>query len=160
LPARSVLYEHLRTYVDVVPRRDAIARYGWWGPELKVIERAIGASVDDGGGPPALHGQRPLQGLSQFPGEASPIAGATSGSRGRESHFRDQVPLGELADVKVVEGPPMLRDEAGLWSFVYVDLEPWRDLGGYVNDAKAVVAEHRQMASRPCSGMYVKWTGQ
>ena len=53
----------------------------------------------------------------------------------------NHIPLGELADVKVVEGPPMLRDEAGLLvGYVYVDLEPWRDIGGYVNDAKAAVA--------------------
>src|SRR6185436_11289084 len=72
------------------------------------------------------------------------------------------VPLGELADVKVVEGPPMLRDEAGLLvGYVYVDLEPWRDIGGYVTEAKAVVAKAQQNHElNLASGMYLKWTGQ
>src|SRR4029453_14843918 len=74
----------------------------------------------------------------------------------------EHVPLGELADVKVVEGPPMLRDEAGLLvGYVYVDLEPWRDLGGYVDDAKAAVARAQtsgELAVIP--GTYMKWTGQ
>jgi Cu(I)/Ag(I) efflux system membrane protein CusA/SilA len=48
-----------------------------------------------------------------------------------------------------------------LVGYVYVDLEPWRDIGGYVNDAKLLVARARaagELSLRP--GMYVKWTGQ
>jgi Cu(I)/Ag(I) efflux system membrane protein CusA/SilA len=56
----------------------------------------------------------------------------------------------------------MLRDEAGLLvGYVYVDIEPWRDIGGYVNDAKAAVAraqQNHELALGP--GMYMKWTGQ
>jgi len=74
----------------------------------------------------------------------------------------NHIPLGELADIKVVEGPPMLRDEAGLLvGYVYVDIEPWRDIGGYVNDAKAAVAKaqaNHDLTLGP--GMYMKWTGQ
>jgi Cu(I)/Ag(I) efflux system membrane protein CusA/SilA len=73
-----------------------------------------------------------------------------------------QIPLGELADVKTVQGPPMLREEAGLLvGYVYVDLSPSRDLGGYVDDAKAAVA--RAQASRALvlgDRTYLKWTGQ
>src|SRR5206468_4080403 len=72
------------------------------------------------------------------------------------------VPLGELADVKVVHSPPMLREEAGLLvGYVYVDVEPWRDIGGYVDDAKALVAKaqaNHELVVGP--GMYLKWTGQ
>jgi hypothetical protein len=49
------------------------------------------------------------------------------------------VPLGEVADVQIVGGPPMVRDEAGLLvGYVYVDIDQGqRDIGGYVNEAKA-----------------------
>jgi Cu(I)/Ag(I) efflux system membrane protein CusA/SilA len=51
-----------------------------------------------------------------------------------------QVPIGQLADIRRAEGPPMIRDENGaLAGYVFVDVAG-RDLGGYVEDAKRVVA--------------------
>ena len=162
---RSVLYERSLggTYVDVVPDRDALARYGLQVGDLNdVIETRDRrrAGHDDGRGPRALHGQRPLQG--GLP-RARPRSCARCSSRCRRAagarRPAQPIPLGELADVKVVEGPPMLRDEAGLLvGYVYVDLEPSRDIGGYVDDAKAAVDGARRRAascaSRP--GMYLQ----
>ncbi len=73
------------------------------------------------------------------------------------------VPLGEVADIRIAGGPPMVRDEAGLLvGYVYVDIDQaTRDIGGYVNEAKDVVA--RAMADGTLklpSGTYLKWTGQ
>jgi Cu(I)/Ag(I) efflux system membrane protein CusA/SilA len=73
------------------------------------------------------------------------------------------VPLGEIADVRITGGPPMVRDEAGmLVGYVYVDIDPrQRDIGGYVNDAKQVVA--KAMSDGTLSlppGYHLKWTGQ
>jgi Cu(I)/Ag(I) efflux system membrane protein CusA/SilA len=72
------------------------------------------------------------------------------------------VPLSEVADVKVVSGPPMLRDEAGLLvGYVYVDIEPSHDLGGYVESAKAVVAAAQSKGEVTLDpGMYLKWAGE
>src|SRR5262245_11309258 len=45
-----------------------------------------------------------------------------------------QVPLAELADIQMVSGPAMIRDENGLLAgYVYVDLAG-RDIGSYVAD--------------------------
>jgi Cu(I)/Ag(I) efflux system membrane protein CusA/SilA len=45
--------------------------------------------------------------------------------------------------------------------YVYVDLEPWRDPGGYVDDAKRVVeAPRAARRAAPGAGMYLRWTGQ
>ena len=57
----------------------------------------------------------------------------------------------------------MVRDEAGLLvGYVYVDIDQaQRDIGGYVNEAKEVVA--KAMASGELKlpgGYYLKWTGQ
>jgi len=56
----------------------------------------------------------------------------------------------------------MVRNEAGLLvGYVYVDVAPDRDVGGYVADAKEVVQQalsSGQVKLEP--GMYLKWTGQ
>ena len=88
-----------------------------------------------------------------------PGASPTTGGPGRQSF----VPLGQVADIKVAGGPPMVRDEAGLLvGYVYVDIDQaQRDIGGYVNEAKEVVA--KAMASGDLKlpgGYYLKWTGQ
>ncbi|OFV94179.1 MAG: hypothetical protein A3G76_01080 [Acidobacteria bacterium RIFCSPLOWO2_12_FULL_65_11] len=68
------------------------------------------------------------------------------------------VPLGELADVRVTTGPPMIKDENGvLVGYVFVDIDTSvRDLGGWVNDAKALVGS--QLTLPP--GYRLQWTGQ
>ena len=68
------------------------------------------------------------------------------------------VPLGQVADIRVVTGPPMIRDEAGmLVGYVYVDMDAGkRDIGGYVDDAKEVVGRDVRLPA----GYFLKWTGQ
>jgi len=73
------------------------------------------------------------------------------------------VPLGQLADIKVVNGPPMVRDEDGLLvGYVFVDIDQaQRDIGGYVTDAKKAVKEataRGELALPP--GYFLQWTGQ
>lgn len=68
------------------------------------------------------------------------------------------IPLGQIADIKVVTGPPMIKDEDGmLVGYVYVDMDQsQRDIGGYVDEAKEVVAKELTIPS----GYHLKWTGQ
>src|SRR5204863_5435535 len=67
-----------------------------------------------------------------------------------------------VADIKVVGGPPMVRDEAGLLvGYVYVDIDPrQRDIGGYVAEAKQVVDRAVAASKLLPPGYYLKWTGQ
>jgi len=68
------------------------------------------------------------------------------------------VPLGQVATVNVVSGPPMIRDEAGmLVGYVYVDMDASRkDVGSYVDEAKRAVAAQVKLPA----GYFLKWTGQ
>jgi Cu(I)/Ag(I) efflux system membrane protein CusA/SilA len=69
---------------------------------------------------------------------------------------RMQIPVSQLATVKLVSGPAMLRDENGLLAgYVYVDVAG-RDIGGYVTDAKRVIAEHVKLPP----GYSLSWSGQ
>jgi Cu(I)/Ag(I) efflux system membrane protein CusA/SilA len=73
------------------------------------------------------------------------------------------VPLGQLADIRIADGPPMVRDEDGLLvGYVYVDIDArQRDIGGYVSEAKGVVREATDRGDLQMpSGYFLKWTGQ
>ncbi len=69
---------------------------------------------------------------------------------------RMQVPIAQLATVKLVSGPAMLRDENGMLNgYVYVDVAG-RDIGGYVNEAKRIVNERVKLPA----GYSLVWSGQ
>jgi Cu(I)/Ag(I) efflux system membrane protein CusA/SilA len=97
---------------------------------------------------------------SQSPASAGPLGtkGLQPGSPGSGSF----VPLGQVADIRIVGGPPMLRDEGGLLvGYVYVDVDPSVDIGGYVAHAREEVAEATQEGTFVVPpGYYLKWTGQ
>jgi len=71
---------------------------------------------------------------------------------------RGQIPMNEIAELKLVEGPAMIRDENGLLSgYVYVDFDTAHvDIGRYVDHAKAAVAA---AVSLPPS-YAIAWSGQ
>ena len=67
-----------------------------------------------------------------------------------------QIPISQLAVVRVRSGPSMLRDENGLLSgYVYVDVAG-RDIGGFVTEAKRAVLEKVKMPV----GYTIAWSGQ
>jgi hypothetical protein len=88
-----------------------------------------------------------------------PLGIGSAGAASRQAF----VPLGQVADIKIAGGPPMVRDEAGLLvGYVYIDIDQaQRDIGGYVNEAKEVVAKAMQSGDLKLpGGYYLKWTGQ
>jgi Cu(I)/Ag(I) efflux system membrane protein CusA/SilA len=67
-----------------------------------------------------------------------------------------QIPLGELARVKVATGPAMIRNEDGLLTgYVFVDVAG-RDISSYVDEASRVVREQVKLPP----GYAVLWSGQ
>ena len=67
-----------------------------------------------------------------------------------------QVPLAQLADLKLTRGPPFIKSEAAEpVGYVYVDVAG-RDLGGYVAEARKVVEEKVTVPN----GYHLVWSGQ
>src|SRR5438874_1573969 len=69
-----------------------------------------------------------------------------------------QIPLAQLAALRIVEGPAMIRDESGkLAGYVYIDVDTARrDLGIFVDDATRAVASQLHMPA----GYTMQWSGQ
>jgi len=66
-----------------------------------------------------------------------------------------QVPLGQLADIRIVKGPTAIKSEAGLLvSYVFIDFSG-RDVGGYVEEAKSRVA-----SLKIPEGYRLEWSGE
>ena len=67
-----------------------------------------------------------------------------------------QIPMTQLADIRMVNGPAMIRNENGLLAgYVYVDMAG-RDIGTYVDEAKAIVAKELKLPA----GYGLLWSGQ
>ena len=66
-----------------------------------------------------------------------------------------QIPLSQVADLRFVTGPPMIRSEDGkLVGFVFVDTD--RPIADYVKEAREVVAREVVLPT----GVRVAWSGQ
>ncbi|MCH8291633.1 efflux RND transporter permease subunit [Candidatus Poribacteria bacterium] len=144
-------------YIDFEIDREQAARYGLTvGDVQKVIQSAVGG----------MNITTTVEGRRRFP---------VNLRYARE--FRDtpeqlkrvliptpngsQIPLGQLADIQIKNGPPMVKSEnALLQAIVLVDIKG-RDIGGYVRDAQAAVSkaiEEGRITIPP--GYYLSWSGQ
>jgi Cu(I)/Ag(I) efflux system membrane protein CusA/SilA len=145
--------EHLRRVL--VPLRTGTSAAGAMSPMSETPPRRLAATgmADVASGP---------MGGGNMGGDAepmrSPAATTPGGSALRFEGGGPHVPLGQVADIRTVTGPPMIRDEAGmLVGYVYVDMDARRyDIGGYVDRAKKVVGREVAMPA----GYSLKWTGQ
>jgi Cu/Ag efflux pump CusA len=68
-----------------------------------------------------------------------------------------QIPLEQVADVRIVEGPAMIKSENGrLRSYVTFNVRENRDEVGLVEEAQRVVAEKVQLPE----GVHLEWSGE
>lgn len=149
---RSVYAERqlAAVFMEVIPRRDDLLRYGASTDDvLDVVEVGLGGMPIG----------RVFDGRARY----SLIARFGRDFRADEEGIRSLpvstaqgvVPLGALADVKRSPGPAMLIDEGGrLAGYIYIDPGE-RDLGGYVDEARAVVSG---LGLDPA--LQIQWTGQ
>ena len=66
------------------------------------------------------------------------------------------VPLGQVADIKITKGPPMIKSEnARRTALIFVDLKT-SDLGGFVKKAKEIINTKIEISE----GISLVWSGQ
>jgi Cu(I)/Ag(I) efflux system membrane protein CusA/SilA len=134
---------------------------GGGGAAATASDGMMGGDGMSAGASPAAAAPGGMGGAPAMSGAAQAAIGAVAGmptwSRGYDNpRVGAAVPLGEIADIVVSSGPPMIKDEgASLTGWVYIDVAG-RDIGSYVRDAKKAVAAHVKMPS----GYYLSWTGQ
>lgn len=151
---RSVYAERVSGgyFLDFNIKREEIARYGLTVTDVgRIIESAIGGvNIDT-----TIEGRerypvnvRYLRELRDTPEKLRRVLVSTPTGM--------QVPLAQLATLRFVSGPPMIRNEDGmLTGYVYVDMAD-RDVGGYVEDLKHVVHEKLELPQ----GYTLGWSGQ
>jgi Cu(I)/Ag(I) efflux system membrane protein CusA/SilA len=145
-------------YLEIEPDRDAIARYGLSvGDIQEVIVTALGGETVT----TTVEGRERYGVIVRYPRgmRDDPQAIATQvlvpvmpagGGAG------PMIPLGQLASIRVTQGPPSIRTEnAQLVAYVYVDMRG-RDMGGFVADAARVVSDSVKLPP----GYRVQWSGQ
>ena len=151
---RSVYAERVTGgyFIDFVPRREQAARYGINAEDINhIVMSAIGGMNIDTTieGPERYsinvrYGREVRDSLDKL---ASILVPTPHGA---------QVPIIQLADIQVLTGPPVIKNEDGsLTGWIYVDTTA-TDLGGYVALAKQAVSENVEIPP----GYYIKWAGQ
>jgi Cu(I)/Ag(I) efflux system membrane protein CusA/SilA len=138
-------------YLDFDINREAIARYGLSVMDVQeVIQAAVGGA----------NVTQTIEGRQRYP------VNVRYGRELRDSPEKlrrvlvatptgVQVPLGELAELRFVDGPTLIKSEAAqLVGYVYVDIAG-RDTGSYMDDARKAVAD---MVKLP-AGYRLEWSG-
>ena len=144
-------------YLDITPDRDAIARHD--GLTLGDVQDTLMSAV---GG---MNVDTTVEGLERYPINVRYPRELRDDPRKLEDllvTYRDgggnfqALPLGQLADIRVTTGPPMIKSEnARRTAWVFVDTKGL-DLGTYVDNAQQVIQEQINLPG----GYSLAWSGQ
>jgi Cu(I)/Ag(I) efflux system membrane protein CusA/SilA len=169
---RSVYAERVTTgyFLDIVMKREEAARYGLTVDDVgEVIQAAIGGmnltvTVEGRARYPVnVRYPRNLRSdVEQLKRVLVPVmmanrpAPTPAGAGGMAAvQPITQIPLGEVADFKIVKGPTAIKSEEGLLTaYVFVDFTG-RDMGGYVEEAKKKAA-----TLKIPEGYRLTWSGE
>jgi len=140
-------------YLDIVPDRDALARYGLMVGNLQdTISMALGGDAVT----TTVEGRERYTVNVRYPRDLRSDPKAIARDVLISMPGGGTVPLGEVAKVQLDRGPTSIRTENGqLALYIFVDMHD-RDLGGYVADAQKAVADNVHFPL----GTYVQWSGQ
>ncbi|WP_336486353.1 efflux RND transporter permease subunit [Methylobacterium nigriterrae] len=140
-------------FLDITPDREALGRYGLTvGGVQDVIAMALGGeSVTN-----TVEGRERYTVNVRYPRSFRANPQAIADEVQVPLPGGGTVPLGEIAKVQLTRGPTSIRTENGqLAVYLFVDIAG-RDLGGYVAEAQAAVAN----AVRLPQGTTLQWSGQ
>jgi Cu(I)/Ag(I) efflux system membrane protein CusA/SilA len=147
-------------FLDIVPRREAAARYGLTAGDINdIVETAIGGKTI----------ATTVEGRERYPISVryardfrediealKRVLVTVPMNPQNASASPTQIPLSMVADIRYQTGPPSIRNENGmLVGFVFVDAST-SDIGGYVRRATELIHERVQFPP----GCYIQWAGQ
>ncbi len=140
-------------YLEIIPNRERLARYGLMVSDVQdVVSMALGAEPIT----TTVEGRERYTVALRYPRDLRSSPQAIAKDAVVSLPGGGTVPLGEVADIKLTQGPTTIRTEnAKLATYVYVDIRD-RDLGGYIADAKKAVDEQVKLPA----GTYLVWSGQ
>jgi Cu(I)/Ag(I) efflux system membrane protein CusA/SilA len=140
-------------YLDIEPDRMALARLGLsTGDLLEVINTALGGDMVT----TTVEGLERYGVTVRYPRELRDDPQAIATQVLVPVMGGAMVPLGQVAKIKLLKGPPGIRTENALLSaYIFVDIRD-RDIGGYVADAQRAVRERVKFPP----GYYATWSGQ
>jgi copper/silver efflux system protein len=141
------------SYLEIEPDRGQLARYGLAVGDLQdVIGTALGGQMVT----TTVEGRERFGVTVRYPRELRSSPEQIAREVLVPTMDGAQIPLGQLAQVRIVRGTPGIRTENALLSaYIFVDIRD-RDIGSYVRDARQAVAE--QVKFPP--GYYIAWSGQ
>jgi Cu/Ag efflux pump CusA len=154
-------------YLEIDINREQAARYGInVGDIQEVIEVALGGqpitTTVEGRErfPVRIRYARDFrvdeESIKQLLVSGSPNAGMDGITKSEGAATQQQIPLDSMADIRIVEGPSMIKSENGLLrAYVQLNVRD-RDIVGFVEEAQRAVAEQVELPS----GMYLEWSGQ
>lgn len=155
VPGAADLYAERITgapYLEIKTNREAAARYGINVGEVQdVIETAIGGKNLT----TVIDGRQRLPVRVRYARDFREDPDALRGVLVTASNGA-QIPLGEVADIRLVMGPSMISSENGLLRGTVLMNVKGRDVGGFVADAQRAVARQVEMPQ----GYYIEWSGQ
>jgi Cu(I)/Ag(I) efflux system membrane protein CusA/SilA len=140
-------------YLDIEPDRRELARYGLMISDVsQVVATALGAETVT----TTIEGRERYAVSVRYPRDVRSDPQAIEREVLVPLPNGASIPLGQVAKVKLVQGPASIRTEnAQLAAYIFVDARE-RDLGSYVADAKKAVAALVEFPP----GYYAVWSGQ
>lgn len=140
-------------YLDIEPDRMALARYGLAVDDLlEVITAALGGETIT----TTVEGRERYAVTIRYPRELRSDPQAIATQVLVPVMEKAMVPLGQLAQIRLVQGAPAIRTEnALLAAYIFVDIHD-RDIGSYIADAQQAVLDQVQFPP----GYYAVWSGQ
>jgi len=121
-----------------------------------LVNAAVGAMPGAAGSNGAMGGGGGVAGGGSMNGGRAVSSPALSMGNGSPSAGPLQIPLSMVADVRIEQGPAMIKSENGmLRSYVQLNVQD-RDVVGFVEEAKRVVDQKVKLPP----GMYIEWSGE
>ncbi|MEQ9527979.1 MAG: CusA/CzcA family heavy metal efflux RND transporter [Parvibaculaceae bacterium] len=140
-------------FLDIRPDRDRIARHGL---SMETVQETIAMALGAKALTTTVEGRERYDVVLRYPQASRADPDALAREVFVTTPAGAAIPLGEIADIARARGPTMVRTESGQpVVYVFVDIRD-RDLGGYVGEARRVVAG--EVALPP--GYTVAWSGQ